>query len=112
LATVATSIATVALYVVAIAVVPRLAAYRIMSGWWRPDWARFREILRIGVPIALTVLAEAGVFGAAAFLMGRIGALELAAHTIAIQIASLAFMVPAGVAQAATIRVGFFAGAG
>jgi MATE family multidrug resistance protein len=59
----------------------------------------------------LTVLAEAGVFSAAAFLMGRFGALPLAAHTLALQLASFAFQVPFGVSQAATIRVGYFFGA-
>lgn len=111
IATVATSVAMVLAYIIAIACDPRLARYHIFGFAWRPDWARFAEIWRIGTPIALTVAAEAGVFGAAAFLMGRIGALELAAHTLALQIAALAFQVPYGVGQAATIRVGYFYGA-
>ncbi|MEL7748722.1 MULTISPECIES: MATE family efflux transporter [Citromicrobium] len=57
------------------------------------------------------VSAEAGVFSAAAFLMGNIGAAQLAAHTLALQIAALAFQVPFGVGQASTIRVGYFYGA-
>ncbi|MEO1048928.1 MAG: MATE family efflux transporter, partial [Pseudomonadota bacterium] len=83
----------------------------IFGRMWRPDWARFREIIRIGTPIALTVIAEAGIFGAAAFLMGRFGASELAGHTVALNIAAFAFQVPFGVGQAATIRVGYFYGA-
>ena len=63
-------------------------------------------------PIGLTILAEAGLFSGAAFLMGRIGEVQLAAHTVALQIAALAFQVPFGVAQAATIRVGLAYGAG
>ena len=51
------------------------------------------------------------ICGAAALLMGRIGAQQLAAHTLAIQLAALAFMVPFGVGQAGTIRVGYFHGA-
>jgi MATE family multidrug resistance protein len=46
------------------------------------------------------------VFNAAVFLMGLIGTASLAAHQIAIQIASLSFMVPMGLAQAVTVRVG------
>ncbi len=111
-ATLITSLTTVAFYIIAIWLDPRLARYHIFGFFWRPDWARAKEILRIGTPIAFTVVAEAGVFGAAVFLMGRIGALELAAHAIAIQIAALAFQVPMGVGQAATIRVGYFFGAG
>ena len=109
-ATVITALAIVAMYIIAINADPRLARYHIFGRFWRPDWARMREILHIGTPIGFTVLAEAGVFGAAAFLMGRIGALELAAHTLALQIAALAFQIPHGVGQAATIRVGYFLG--
>ncbi|HSJ78952.1 MAG TPA: MATE family efflux transporter, partial [Erythrobacter sp.] len=58
-----------------------------------------------------TITAEAGIFGTAAFLMGRFGAAELAGHTVALQLAALAFQVPFGVGQAAAIRVGYFYGA-
>ncbi len=111
IATIITAWAIVVFYIIAIFTDPRLARYHIFGFFWRPDWLRFREVVRIGTPIGWTILAEAGVFGAAAFLMGRIGALELAAHTLALQIAALAFQVPTGVGQAATIRVGYFYGA-
>lgn len=110
-ATIITGWAIVLFYVIAIATDPRLARYHIFGFLWRPDWARLKEIIRIGTPIGWTIMAEAGIFGAAAFLMGRLGALELAAHTLALQIAALAFQVPMGVGQAATIRVGYFYGA-
>ncbi len=109
-ATFITSIAIVAMYAAAIRLDPRLHRYHIMGFFWRPDWARLAELVRIGTPIAVTVLAEAGVFGAAAFLMGRVGGLELAAHTVALNLAAFAFQVPFGVGQAATIRVGYFYG--
>jgi len=111
LATLITSLAIVAMYALAIRLDPRLHRYHIMGFFWRPDWARFRDIVRIGTPIAITIVAEAGVFGAAAFLMGRLGGLELAAHTLALNLAAFAFQVPFGVGQAATIRVGYFYGA-
>ena len=110
-ATIITSLATLGAYVLAIRLDPRLHRYRIFGRWWTPDWQRFWHIARIGTPIALTITAEAGIFGAAAFLMGNIGATQLAAHTVALQIAALAFQVPFGVGQAATIRVGYFYGA-
>lgn len=110
-ATIFTTLTTLAAYVVAIRVDPKLHRYRVFGRWWSPDWARFMHIVRVGTPIALTITAEAGIFGAAAFLMGNIGASELAAHTVALQIAALAFQVPFGVGQAATIRVGYFYGA-
>lgn len=109
-ATFLTSVAIAAMYAAAIRFDARLHRYRIMGFFWRPDRVRFAEIVRIGTPIAITVLAEAGVFGAAAFLMGRVGGLELAAHTVALNLAAFAFQVPFGVGQAATIRVGYFYG--
>ena len=111
IATIITAFTTLAAYVIAIRLDPRLHRYRTLGRWWSPDWSRFWAITRIGTPIALTITAEAGIFGAAAFLMGNIGASQLAAHTVALQIAALAFQVPFGVGQAATIRVGYFYGA-
>jgi MATE family multidrug resistance protein len=110
-ATIITALFTLAAYIAAILLDPALARYHIFYRFWRPDWPRFRQIVRIGTPIALTVTAEAGIFGAAAFLMGNFGAAQLAGHTVALQLAALAFQVPFGVGQAATIRVGYFYGA-
>jgi MATE family multidrug resistance protein len=90
----------------------RLHRYRLLGRWWRPEWKRFGGVLRVGLPICGTILAEAGMFNGAAFLMGRIGETELAAHTVALQLAAIAFQVPFGVSQAATIRVGLAFGAG
>jgi multidrug resistance protein, MATE family len=107
-----TSLAMVAAYAIAIAADRRLRRYHIFGRWWRPEWSRLREIMKIGTPIAFTILAEAGLFSGAAFLMGWIGPAELAGHTVALQIAALAFQVPFGIGQAATIRVGYHFGAG
>ncbi|MCV0382901.1 MAG: MATE family efflux transporter [Erythrobacter sp.] len=110
-ATIITTLVTLAAYCLAIRLDKRLHRYRIFGRWWPPDRARLWQIVTIGTPIALTITAEAGIFGAAAFLMGSIGTAQLAAHTVALQIAALAFQVPFGVGQAATIRVGYFYGA-
>lgn len=110
-ATIITAFFTLGAYVLAIRLDARLHRYRIFGRLWAPDWARLKQIARIGTPIALTITAEAGIFGAAAFLMGRFGAAELAGHTVALQLASLAFQVPFGVGQAAAIRVGYHFGA-
>ncbi len=113
-AAIATGISTTTVffaYVLAIRLDAGLHRYHVFGFFWRPDWQRLRELVRIGLPISFTVLAEVGVFSAAAFLMGLFGAAQLAAHTLAIQLVALAFMVPAGVGQAATIRVGYFLGA-
>jgi MATE family multidrug resistance protein len=90
----------------------RFRRYHLFGRFWRPDWPRYRTLWRIGVPIGLTLAFEVTIFNAAAMLMGRIGADELAAHAIALQIASFSFMVPFGFGQAVTVRVGRAFGAG
>lgn len=112
LSSVITTCAMVLAYVVVIRTDRRLRRYRLMGRWWKVERKRFADVLRVGLPITGTILAEAGMFNGAAFLMGRIGETELAAHTIALQFAAIAFQVPFGVAQAATIRVGLAFGAG
>lgn len=111
IATILTSLVTLAIYVIAIRYDVKLHRYHVFGRLWSPDWKRFWQIVRVGTPIALTVTAEAGIFGAAAFMMGRFGSAELAGHTVALQLAALAFQVPFGVGQAVTIRVGYFYGA-
>ncbi|MGK9050766.1 MATE family efflux transporter [Xaviernesmea oryzae] len=85
---------------------PKMRAYEIFVRFWRPDWGMVREIAMLGLPISFTILAEVSLFSAASLLMGMIGKLELAAHGIALQLASIAFMIPLGLAQVATVRVG------
>jgi multidrug resistance protein, MATE family len=85
--------------------------YAIFGRFWRADWPRYRELTRIGLPIAITLLFEVTVFAGAVFLMGLIGRDAIAAHAIALQIASASFMVPLGLSQASTVRVGLAYGA-
>ncbi|SFO28013.1 MATE family efflux transporter [Sphingomonas sp. OK281] len=86
--------------------------YRLLGRFWRADWPRYRAVWTLGLPIAITLGFESTVFIAAVFLMGLLGTVPLAAHAIAIQIASVTFMVPLGIAQAATVRVGLASGRG
>ena len=80
--------------------------YSLFGRFWVADWPRFRYLWRLGLPIAITLGLETTVFNASAFLMGLINQASLAAHAIAIQLAALCFMVPLGMGQAATVRVG------
>jgi MATE family multidrug resistance protein len=80
--------------------------YRVFGRFWRADWPLSARLVRIGAPISGAIALEFGVFGAAALLMGRIGTTALAAHQIALQVASIMFMVPLGISLAATVRVG------
>lgn len=111
IASVTTSVLACAAYVAAIATDRRLRRYRAFGRWWRLRWARLAELVRVGLPIGAIVIAEGGMFAAAAYLMGVIGEAELAAHALALQLASVFFQVPFGVGQAATIRVGYHFGA-
>jgi MATE family multidrug resistance protein len=84
----------------------RFRRYHLFGRFWRPDWERFREVWRLGLPIATTLALEITIFNAAVFLMGLFGAEAVAAHAIALQCAALTFMVPLGLSQAVTVRVG------
>jgi multidrug resistance protein, MATE family len=86
--------------------------YRLFAQLWRPDWVLLRALWRLGLPMAATLTFEVTMFNAAVFLMGLIGAASLAAHSIAIQLSGLSFMVPLGIGQAVTVRVGRAYGAG
>jgi MATE family multidrug resistance protein len=90
----------------------RLRRYHVFGRLWRPDWRRLAEVFRVGVPIGATATLEGTMFIGAAFLMGLLGTEALAAHQIALQVPAITFMVPLGIAQAATVRVGLAAGAG
>lgn len=90
----------------------RFRRFNILLRFWKPDWGHFASIFRIGLPIGLTVAAEVGLFSIAALLMGRLGTNEVAAHAVALQLASTAFMVPLGLGMAATVRVGIAYGRG
>lgn len=89
----------------------RYKRYYVMIRFFKPDWPRFMELLRLGTPMALTLLSEVSLFGLSAILMGLLGTTELAAHAVALQLASIAFMVPLGLSQATTVRVGLAYGA-
>ena len=67
---------------------------------------------RLGWPIGVTMALEMGVFALAAYFMGWIGAPAVAAHAVALQLAALTFMIPLGLGQAATVRVGLALGRG
>jgi len=90
----------------------RYRGLRWHGGPVRPDFSAIGGLLRIALPMAVTVLMEAGLFGATGLLIGRLGEDAVASHQIALNLAVVAFMVPLGVAMATTIRVGKAAGYG
>src|SRR5581483_7528011 len=92
----------------------KLRALHVFGG--RPSGRRFlsevHEVLKLGLPIALTLVAEASLFVVAAMLMASFGDRTVAAYQVAINFASVLFMIPLGIALATTVRVGHAAGAG
>jgi MATE family multidrug resistance protein len=106
IATVTVQIVSLGLIVLYAALLPALAKYSLFQRFWRPDWAGFRAVFRLGWPMGLTGLAESGLFQASALMMGWIGTTELAAHGIALEITALAFMVHVGLSNAVTVRGG------
>jgi MATE family multidrug resistance protein len=91
---------------------PDLRAYRIFRRFFRPAWAKLQEVFVLGLPIGVTMMFEAMLFNSMTLLMGTFGAAPLAAHQIALNVPSVTFMVPLGIAMAATIQVGKASGAG
>jgi MATE family multidrug resistance protein len=107
-----TNLFTFAAMALIVSLHPRFRRYRLFGRFWHADWPRFRAVMRLGGPIGMMLWLEVAVFSAAVFLMGLIGEDALAAHAIAIQIAALSFMVPLGLGQAVTVRVGLALGRG
>ncbi len=106
LATVGTNVFVLAVMVGYILLKQRTRTFEIFTRIWRPDWEAFVEILRLGWPISAALLAETGLFAAATVMMGWLGTIPLAAHGIAMQVVAMAFMIPLGLANAATVRIG------
>lgn len=106
LASLITNIVGAAIIVIYVLRVPQTRAHEIFVRFFQPDWEAFRRVLRLGIPIALSILAEVSMFSVAAIFMGWIGKIELASHGIVLQLASISFMIPLSFSQVATVRIG------
>jgi MATE family multidrug resistance protein len=112
IASVMTQLVTFAVLALYAHYLPALRRYNLFQRFWRPDWHAMAQVVRLGVPIGLTSLAEGGMFQASALMMGWIGTVELAAHGIALEVAALAFMFHLGLSSASTVRLGNALGRG
>jgi len=72
----------------------------------QPDLMRIRRLIALGFPAAMQISLEIGVFALVTALIGRLGAVSLASHQIALNTVSLTYMVPLGISSAAAVRVG------
>ena len=89
--------------------------YRDLGLFQHFEWPNLRRIgalMHIGLPMAITLLAEGGLFVAAALLIGTMGEDMVASHQVALNVAALFFMIPLGLAMAITVRVGNAVGRG
>ncbi|MCM3761732.1 MATE family efflux transporter [Alkalihalobacillus oceani] len=90
-----------------------LRQYRLFQQWVKPSLRAWKEQLRIGVPMGLSIFFEASIFSVVTLMMGRMFAtVTVAAHQIAFNFTSLIFMIPLSISMALTIVVGFSVGAG
>ncbi len=91
---------------------PVLSQYPFWYGWKHPKADILLQLARVGLPIAVTYTLELGLFMAVSYGAGSLGTEVLAAHQIAFQVMALIFMVPLGMSQAVTARVGLWFGKG
>jgi MATE family multidrug resistance protein len=93
-------------------------AFRLHEGAWLPwsrrafDGAGLRALVAIGFPIAIQMSLEMWAFAGSNFIAGALGAESVAAHSLVMNLASITFMVPLGIAQGTAVRVGNLIGAG
>ena len=90
---------------------PKYKEFDLFKRMTAPDFAHIAQTLKLGWPIAVSMAMEVGLFSATALLMGRFGVDAAAAHQIALNLASLCFMVPLGCGMALTVRIGQSVGA-
>jgi MATE family multidrug resistance protein len=90
---------------------PQTARRRLFALPWRFERDAFLALWRLGGPIGFFIALEVAAFAGSALAMGLIGAAQVEAHAIALNVAATAFMVPLGLGQAATVRVGHAFGA-
>ena len=86
-------------------------SFQVFSKFWKPDWERFRDVVKLGFPISMTTMFEGMLFNAVVFIVGVIGVMEQAAYQIALNVAALAFMLPWGMSMAGAVRIGLAKGA-
>lgn len=87
-----------------------LQSYRLFDNLFQLEPKIIKEILRVGLPIAVSFGMEVGLFSVTTYMMGILGPTVLAAHQIVFQTIAIIFMVPLGLSYATTIRVGQWLG--
>ena len=91
---------------------PQYERYGAFSHFEWPQIKPLMALLKIGMPVAVSLFMEVSLFGGVALLMGSLGTTIVGGHQIAINFASITFMVPLALAMAVTVRVGHAIGRG
>ena len=112
LATTASEIFSFVAMLAIIQTAPDLGAFRIFRRFGRLAKAKLTEVFHLGMPIGMTMMFEAMLFNAMTLVMGTFGTVSVAAHQIAMSVASVTFMFPLGLGMATVVRVGTAAGRG
>ena len=89
----------------------RARDFDLFSNLWKPDWERLRTLLKLGWPISITSIFEGMLFNAGVLIAGAVGVIEQGGFQIALNVASLAFMMPYGLSMAGAVRIGLARGA-
>jgi MATE family multidrug resistance protein len=95
-----------------IALQPYYRRFAVLARFERPHARELARLIRLGAPIGISLFMEGSLFAAVALLLGRLGPNVVAGHQIALNVASISFMVPLGIAIAITVRVGQAMGGG
>jgi len=90
----------------------RVRVARLFARFSWPDRREILRLVRLGVPIGITMFVEVGFFSVVGLSIGALGVVQVASHQIAFNVAGIAFMVPLALSVGATIRVGTNIGAG
>ncbi|MGM1033760.1 MAG: MATE family efflux transporter [Bacillota bacterium] len=110
----ATAITYWLIAMVAILVVIKInpfSTYQVFTEFFRVSWKEWRALLLIGVPIGLAIFFETSIFSAVTLLMSKYDTVTIASHQIAMNFASLLYMIPLSISMALTIVIGFEIGA-
>ncbi|MFJ7745835.1 MATE family efflux transporter [Peribacillus sp. NPDC097295] len=110
----ATAITYWLIAIIAILVVGKISpfsSYQVFREFFRVSWIEWRSLLKIGVPIGLAIFFETSIFSAVTLFMSKYDTVTIASHQIAMNFASLLYMMPLSISMALTIVIGFEIGA-
>ncbi|MGE7603735.1 MATE family efflux transporter [Peribacillus sp. NPDC097675] len=110
----ATAITYWLIALIAILVVLKISpfsSYQVFREFFRVSWIEWRSLLKIGVPIGMAIFFETSIFSAVTLFMSKYDTVTIASHQIAMNFASLLYMMPLSISMALTIVIGYEIGA-